>query len=114
MKETLKLLAKRARERLKTAGEITQKTTTTAYLSAETSYMTVASMKRIEDDPLFLKVKRIMEKEKDEIIINPISHVLDKKFMMTLSSCDREKYVLKTTKKFNEIKSYILKNNLLA
>jgi len=55
-----------------------------------------------------------MEKEKDEIIINPISHVLDKKFMMTLSSCDREKYVLKTTKKFNEIKSYILKNNLLA
>ncbi|MBQ8468857.1 MAG: hypothetical protein IJ542_03820 [Clostridia bacterium] len=114
MNETLKLLAKRARERLKTAGEISQKPQKQAYLSAGTTYMVVANMKQIEDDPMFAKVKKVLEREKEEIILNPIAYVIDKKLISTLSRQEREKYILKTTKRFNEIKRYIIKNNLLA
>lgn len=113
MNNSLKLLAKEARERLKTAGEYAGKPTT-SYLSASSSYMVVANIRKIEDDPLFLKVKKVLEKSKDEIIANPIMYVVDKKLFATLNHDQRERYLLKVSKKFNEIKDYIESNNLIA
>lgn len=114
MNTSLKQLAKRARSRLKTAGEYsTAENTTTAYLSAPSSYIMVANIRKIEDDPLFNKVKRLLEKSATELVINPLSHLIDSKVFKKLSDEDRERYMLKLTKRFNTIRDYILNNNLL-
>ena len=115
MNTSLKQLAKRARNRLKTAGEYSAgKDTTTAYLSASSSYIMVANIRKIEDDPLFNKVKRILEKSVNELVINPLSQLIDNKQFSKLSGEDKERYILKLTKRFNLIKDYILSNNLLS
>ena len=63
MNTSLKSLAKKARNRLKTAGEYSANSdVSTAYLSASSSYIMVANIRKIEDDPLFNKVKRILLK----------------------------------------------------
>lgn len=113
MNNSLKLLAKEARERLKTAGEYAGKPTT-SYLSASSSYMVVANIRKIEDDPLFAKVKRVLERSRDEIVANPISYVVDKKLLLTMNYDERERYLLKISKKFNEIKDYIETNHLIG
>ena len=115
MNASLKQLAKKARNRLKTAGEITTKTevTTTASLAATTSYTMVANIRKIEDDPLFNKVKKVLIKSKEELVINPLSMLIDNKYYSALPSADKERYILKLTKKYNKIKDYILLNNLL-
>lgn len=111
MNNSLKRLAKEARERLKTAGEYAN--TKSAYLAGNASYVVVANIRKIEDDPIFLKVKKILEKEKEEIIVNPISLLIDKKVFFELNGYQRERYMLKLSKKFNTIKDYILSNGLL-
>ncbi len=113
MNTTLKQLAKRARNRLKTAGEYSVDKDKTAYLSATSSYIMVANIRKIEDDPLFGKIKKILEKSQTELVINPLSHIIDNRYFSSLNSEDKEKYILKLTKKFNTIKDYIINNNLL-
>lgn len=115
MDTSLKQLAKRARNRLKTAGEYSVgKDTTTAYLSAPSSYIMVANIRKIEDDPLFNKVKRILEKSSTELVINPLSQLIDSRYYKSLDDQEKERYILKLTKRFNEIKEYIISNNLLS
>lgn len=113
MNTTLKQLAKRARNRLKTAGEYSSDKDKTAYLSASSSYIMVANIRKIEDDPLFGKIKRILERSQTELIINPISHIMDNKHFSGLNNEEKEKYILKLTKRFNVIKDYIIDHNLL-
>lgn len=115
MSTTLKQLAKKARSRLKTAGEYTNNAgDKTAYLSACTSYMVVASIRKIEDDPLFYKVKRVLEKGQEEVVLNPINQIMDGKYYSSLDSSEKERYILKLTKKYNTIRDYILSNNLIG
>lgn len=110
MNNVLKMLAKKARDRLKTAGELgTTKQNSTAYLSATNSYSVVANIRNIEDDPLFFKIKKLLEKCENEIIVNPIYHIIDKNFYNSLDSVEKERYMLKITKRYNLIKDYILK-----
>ena len=113
MSTSLKQLAKRARNRLKTAGEYAIGQETTACLSASSSYITVANIRKIEDDPMFNKVKKILEKSRDELVINPLSYLIESKVYKKLSDNEREKYILKLTKKFNTIRDYIISNRLL-
>ena len=113
MNTSLKQLAKRARSRLKTAGEYSTAENTTAYLAAQSSYMMVANIRKIEDDPLFNKVKKVLEKSATELVINPLSQLIDTKTFKKLSDEDKERYMLKLTKRFNTIRDYILSNNLL-
>lgn len=113
MNTTLKQLAKRARNRLKTAGEYSADKDKTAYLSATSSYIMVANIRRIEDDPLFGKIKKVLEKSRADLVINPLSHLIDNRYFNSLTSEEKEKYILKLTKRFNAIKDYILDNNLL-
>lgn len=114
MSTTLKQLAKRARNRLKTAGEYTNSTSDkTAYLTASTSYMVVASIRKMEDDPLFYKVKKLLEKSESEVVLNPISQIMDNKYFASLNANEKERYILKLTKKYNSIKDYIVSNGLI-
>ena len=39
--------------------------------------------------------------------------LIDNKYYSALPSADKERYILKLTKKYNKIKDYILLNNLL-
>lgn len=113
MNTTLKQLAKRARNRLKTAGEYSCDKDKTAYLSASNAYIMVANIRKMEDDPLFPKVKRLLEKCESDLIINPLSHLIDNKYYEKLTSQEKERYILNLTNKFNKMKEYILDNNLL-
>lgn len=110
MNNILKMLAKKARNRLKTAGEISNNKNSTAYLSASNSYCVVANIQSIEEDPLFAKVKRVLEKSKNEIVLNPIYQIMDKNYYNSLGATEKEKYLLKLTKRYNVIKDYILNN----
>lgn len=113
MNTTLKQLAKKARNRLKTAGEYSADKDKTAYLSATSSYIMVANIRRIEDDPLFGKIKKVLEKSQTELVINPLSHIIDNRYFNSLTGEEKEKYILKITRRFNAIKDYIIENNLL-
>lgn len=107
----LKLLAQKAKKRLSTAGQNltnTPEKSTTAYLS-QSSYAIVANKQRIEEDPLFEKVKKLMEKED---ILNPLAELTDYEVFNNLSSLEKEKYIIDISKRYNEIKSYFLKNGL--
>lgn len=112
MNSMLKMLAKKAKNRLKTAGEYSSSNKTNSIgLSASPSYMLVANIRKIEDDPLFSKIKRVVERSKEEIIINPISLIIDKKYYSSLDEMQKEKYILKISKKYNTIKDYLSSNN---
>lgn len=108
----LKLLAQKAKKRLSTAGQSIPKNETenktTAYLS-QTSYAIVANKQKIEDDPLFEKVKKLMEKDD---VLNPLAELTDYKIFNNLSSLDKEKYIIDISKRYNEIKEYFLTNGL--
>ena len=108
----LKLLAQKAKKRLSTAGQNLVNTTAdkpaTAYLS-QSSYAIVANKQRIEEDPLFEKVKKLMEKED---VLNPLAELTDYSVFNTLSALEKEKYIIDISKRYNEIKTYFLKNGL--
>ena len=107
-KSTLKMLAQKAKKRLSTAGQNLQKETTHekstfAYLS-QGNYAIVASKQKIEDDPLFEKVKKLLER-KD--VYNPLAELTDDELFEKLSQPEREKYIIDISKRYNEIKNYI-------
>ena len=109
MNTSLKLLAKKARGRLQTAAKVSNEPASSSVaLNANGSYMVVASIRSIEDDPLFAKVKRLIEREQTEVILNPIANLIDKTSYANMTDNQRERYVLKLTKRYNEIHNYIL------
>lgn len=106
---TLKLLAQKAKKRLSTAGQSiqnneTEKTKTT-YLSGA-KYQVVANKQTIEDDPLFEKVKKLLEKEET---FCPLAELTNQAVFDKLSSQEKERYIIEISKKYNEIKNYFLK-----
>lgn len=104
----LKLLAQKAKKRLKTAGENIKKETseksTFAYLS-NGSYAIVANKQSIEEDPLFEKVKKLIEKPE---IMNPLAELTDYDVFNKLSPTEKEKYMIDISKRYIEIKEYFL------
>ena len=108
---TLKLLAQKAKKRLTTAGKTVNKTsekTTTAYLSP-TNYAIVVNTQDLKEDPLYEKVKRLLTRDD---IFNPIAELTDKKYFDTLSSVEKEKYVIDISKRYNKIKEHLLNSHL--
>ncbi len=107
----LKLLAQKAKKRLSTAGQNYSNSqsdkTTLAYLSP-TSYAIVASKQSIEDDPLFDKVKKIMECDN---IINPLAELTDYTVFNNLSNSQKEMYIIDISKRYNRIREYFLQKS---
>lgn len=103
----LKLLAQKAKKRLSTAGQIGKKNntkTTFAYLS-QGKYAIVASKQKIEEDPLFEKVRKLTEKGD---IINPLAELTDKELFKSLNELEKERYMIDISKRYNKIKDYFL------
>ncbi len=103
---TLKLLAQKAKKRLSTAGQTISQKQTTAYLSQGT-YAIVANLQDIKEDPLYDKVKKLLERDD---VFNPIAELTDHKIFDTLSQVEKERYVIDISKRYNELKEHFSKN----
>lgn len=101
----LKLLAQKAKKRLTTAGKTVNLAAdkSTTYLSAS-SYAMVADTQDIQEDPLYDKIKKLLEKDE---IFNPIAELTDKKIFEKLSQIEKEKYVIEISKRYNKIKDHL-------
>ena len=107
----LKLLAQKAKKRLSTAGqnlcEYTSAKTTFAYLS-QGNYAIVASKQSLEEDPLYDKVKKIVE---DKDILNPLAKLTEKEVFSKLSDLEKERYIIDISKRYNKLRDYFLNQN---
>ena len=106
---TLKVMAQKAKKRLSSAAQVitpTNEKTTMAYLSQQ-NYAIVANKQSIEEDPLFEKVKRIMQKGD---ISNPLAELTDYKVFNKLSNPEKERYIIDISKRYNKIRDYFLAN----
>ncbi len=111
---SLRLLAQKAKYRLKaistdkTEEEISKpKTYGEACLSARIQYAIIASQKKIQDDPLYNKIKRMLIKDVD--VINPLAQIIEHDIYDNLSDTQKEKYMYKLSKRYIDIKEQVLK-----
>ncbi len=102
----LKQLAQKAKKRLSSAGKTLDKNekTTKAYL-AQATYAIVANKQKIEEDPLFEKVKKLLLKGD---ITNPLQELTDTKYFNTQSQNEKERYIIEISKRYNKIKEFLL------
>lgn len=104
----LKQLAQKAKKRLSTAGQTISQKQTTACLSS-TTYALVANLQDIKDDPLYEKVKRLIERDD---VFNPIAELTDHKVYDHLSEVEKERYIIDISKRYVELKDYFMKNEI--
>lgn len=57
----------------------------------------------VQDQELYERVKRLLTR--DEIVINPIQELIDKKYYSTLTTDAKQKYIFNLTEKYKELKS---------
>jgi len=108
---SLKILAQKAKKRLSTAGQnisVSDEKTTKMYLSQK-DYAFVVTRQCIEDDPLYEKVKKVMQKGD---IINPLAELTDYAVFNTLTSSEKEKYMIDISKRYNKIKEYVTSHDV--
>ena len=102
----LKSLAQKAKYRLRMVSNDEPDTNyVEACLSARVQYAIIASQKRIEDDPLYNKVKKILTKDLDTT--SPLSELIDSKSFDSLSEQKKEKYIFSISKRYNKIKEHL-------
>ena len=110
---SLKTLAQKAKNRLKaisneTVEEVSKpKTYSEACLSARLQYAIISSKKKVQDDPLYSKVKRMLIKNID--VKNPLSQIIEHEIYDSLSECQKEKYMFKLSKRYIDIKNQVIK-----
>lgn len=113
---SLRALAQRAKYRLraisvenKNEEDISNdtKSYSEACLSAKIQYAIIASQKRVQDDPLYNKVKRILLKDID--VINPLAQIIEHDMYDELDEPQKEKYMYKLSKRYVEIRKFVLK-----
>lgn len=100
---TLKSLAQKAKNRLKSAG-LNVSTITNSIQSEEiikkcaVSYKTHSYQKELEDDKLYPKIKALLEKDIDNPF--PLRELVDNKIYKDLPVCEKEKYILQLSKRY--------------
>lgn len=103
----LKLLAQKAKNRLKTVGQTLEKESPNKVVALSSQrYAIIATQVKIEDDPLFNKVSRILTKNPD--CYNPLGELIDHKVFDSLTESAKQKYVLNLSFRFNKIKEKLL------
>jgi len=117
MSNALRALAQKAKNRLKAISSndgkqeekvvVSHKTYGEACLAARIQYAIIASQKRVQDDPLYNKIKRILIKNVD--VINPLSQIIEHNIYDSLNEVQKEKYMCKLSKRYSAIKEHILK-----
>lgn len=112
---SLRLLAQKAKNRLKAISNdsVTEethkpKTYSEACLSARLQYAIISSQKKVQDDPLYSKVKRMLTKNID--VTNPLSQIIEHDVYDNLTAPQKEKYMFKLSKRYIDIKNQVLKD----
>ena len=111
---TLKSLAQKAKNRLKSVG-LNVSSTSTATLAESVikkcavSYKQATFEKELEDDKLFPKVKNMLENNPDTPY--PLRELIDQKTYDKLSSIDKEKYILGLAKRYQMLREKYLKEH---
>ena len=100
---TFKNLAKKAKSRLIASNEIGK--TETKALSAGGSYVILSEKLSIESDPLFSRVKKLVESEPDSP--GAIGKLIDKTRFSMMNNVEKDKYLLDLTKRYNRIKNHL-------
>lgn len=108
---TFKNLAKKAKNRLIGASELQEKTTSRA-LSVQTSYYINARTVKAEDDPLYSKVKKMLDNDID--IISPIGKLIEKDVYEKLTLEERDKYLLELSERYSAMKKQYEKEKKLS
>ena len=113
MSNTLRDLAQRAKNRLRAIStnqndekKKEHETHNHACLSAKLQYAIISSEKKITDDPLYNKIKKMLAKDLDTL--NPLSQIIEHDIYDGLSSAGKEKYMFKLSKRYATIKAHIL------
>ncbi len=112
MASTLRALAQKAKNRLKAISLGNEENThehvrSEACLSAKVQYAIIAKEKKIQDDPLYLKIKRLVMKDTDTL--NPLAQLIEHNIYDNLSDTQKEKYIYKLSKRYASIKELVLK-----
>ncbi len=113
MSNALRALAQKAKCRLKaiTTEESKQTTTEKSYgqacLSARMQYALIASQKRLQDDPLYTKIRKMLVKDAD--ITNPLAQLIEHNIYDNLDQAQKDKYIYKLSKRYVEIREQVLK-----
>ena len=71
----------------------------------ENTYAVVANKQTLEDDPLFDKVKKLLEKND---IYNPLAQLTEKEVFNSLNDSEKERYMMDISKRYNKLKEYFL------
>lgn len=106
---SIKELALKAKNRLKmlsTEENEKPKTYSEACLSARIQYAIISSQKRIEDDVLYNKVKKILLKDIDTT--NPLSQIIEHDIYDNLTDAQKEKYMYQLSKRYVAIKNKVI------
>ncbi len=103
----LKSLAQKAKYRLRMVSndEVENKSYVEACLSARVQYAIIATQKKVEDDPLYGKVKKLLSKDLDTT--SPLKELIDEKNFDSLDEQKREKYLFALSKRYNKIKEHL-------
>lgn len=116
MSNSIRTLAQKAKYRLKAISEEENKNqeennSTKSYgeacLAARVQYALIANQKRIEDDPLYNKIKKLLIKNADTI--NPLAQIVERNIYDKLDAKQKEKYIYKLSKRYVEIREHVLK-----
>lgn len=110
MNSSLRALAQKAKYRLRAISTNEDNNISEACLSAKMQYAIIVSQKRIEDDPLYNKVKKLLEKDPDTTC--PLSQLIEHNVYDDLSERDKEKYMYKLSKRYIQIREHIIKESM--
>lgn len=106
---TLRTLAQRAKDRLRSlSGENDSRPQAEACLSARVQYAIIAHEKKVEDDPLYNKVKKILAKDPDAT--NALGQLVDQSLYKKMTPIEQEKYICRLSKRYVEIREHVLKD----
>ena len=108
---TFKNLAKKAKDRLTMTSKTQEKVTSRA-LSVQNSYYISSRMISASSDPLYAKVKKMLEANPD--ISSPIGKLIEKEVYDTLNAENRDRYLLDLTKRYNAMKKEYEEERRLA
>ena len=108
---SLKSLAQKAKYRLRAISNENNedKTYEEACLSARVQYAIISSQKKVEDDPLYNKVKKILAKDMDTIC--PLSSLIEPGALDGLDQNKVDKYMFNLSKRYARIKEHCLEND---
>ncbi len=109
---TLKSLAQKAKNRLKSVGLnagrfATAERAENVIKRCAVSYKMASFEKELEDDKLYVKVKNMLDKNIDNPY--PLKELIDNNLYENLSAIEKEKYILGLSKRYNLLREKYLK-----